>query len=286
MSELSVVKDRAKTAVAERLRSIKGDAIFRRSPPKYTLRAEDNLITGVTREDFWKDLEEGDGKELKDSRKAPAKFCAAYSSSALAVNSFGPFRHSPDRLNLPGFDGFNSAKFERKCPTGLDGKPPNLDFFAAGSGGLVAFESKFLETLDSRNAKFVESYNALIKSSLTEPVWRTTYEYLIDDSKKFKHLDAAQLVKHYLGIRNTFSECRATKVLFYVYWEPLNAEEFPVFQEHQNEIAEFSDSVSGSEIEFVAHSYSELWQFWSTGSQWNGMLAHIDALRRRYELNI
>jgi superfamily II DNA helicase RecQ len=41
----------------------------------------------VSLADFWSDLASGDGSELNDTLKRPAKFCAAVSSSALAVNA-------------------------------------------------------------------------------------------------------------------------------------------------------------------------------------------------------
>lgn len=210
------VRKRAEVAVAQRLLSIKGKAIFRSKPPGYTRLPEDNLVPGVTREDFWDDLTEGDGNELLDSLRAPAKFCAAYSSSALVVNTFGPFRHSPGHLVLAGCRDFVKALFERKCPTGLKGIPPNLDFFAAGPKILVAVESKFLETLRPKKALFKDSYNYLIQTQ-AEPAWQGMYKALLEDPTKFHHLDAAQLVKHYLGIQNTFRDCRVAKVLLYLY---------------------------------------------------------------------
>ena len=278
-------RKRAEVEVTRRLRSIKGDKIFRLDRPKYTLSVEDNLVTGLTIEDFWEDLDAGDGSELSDSPNAPAKFCAAYSSSALVVNTFGPFRHSPDHLSLVGYSDFSKTNFERKCPTGLRGIPPNLDFFATGPKSLVAVESKFLEILQPKTAIFKKSYDTAIET-LAEPVWEGMYQALLDDPAKYIHLDAAQLVKHYLGIRNTFSDCQAAKALVYMYWEPTNAEDLSEFREHRNEVALFSRAVEKSEIRFVAISYSELWRYWSDGSSWGGMLAHVNALKQRYELNI
>jgi hypothetical protein len=237
------------------------------------------------REDFWDDLKEGDGSELSDSPHAPAKFCAAYSSSALVVNTFGPFRRLPDHLTLAGYTDFRKSQFERKCPTGLRGIPPNLDFLAAGPNTIVAVESKFLEPLRPTKALFKESYNSLIQTQ-AEPAWQTAYRELLVDPTKFTQLDAAQLVKHYLGIRNTFRDCGVAQVLLYLFWEPTNAEEILEFREHRNEVALFSRAVEESEMRFVALSYSQLWQNWATGSGWDGMLAHIEELRLRYELNI
>jgi len=279
------VRKRAEAAVAHRLLSIKGNNIFRNQPPGYTLSLVENLVPGVRTEDFWEDLEHGDGSELSDSPKAPAKFCAAYSSSALVVNTFGPFRHYANHLALAGNSDFGETQFERKCPTGLRGIAPNLDFFAIGPNSVVAVESKFLETLRPKKAFFKESYNSVIQTQ-AEPAWQGMYTALLDNPTRFIHLDAAQLVKHYLGIRYTFRDCRVPQVLLYLYWEPTNAEDIPEFEKHRQELKLFSREVEESEFRFAALSYSELWQYWTKGSRWGGMLAHIDALKQRYELPI
>ncbi len=280
------VRKRAEAAVVQRLCSFKSKEIFRSKPPGYTRSPEENLVPGVTREDFWDDLTEGNGNELLDSPRAPAKFCAAYSSSALVVNTFGPFRHSPGNLTLAGQNGFSKLQFEQRCPTPLRGTPPNLDFMAAGSKILVAVESKFLETLRARKAaEFKESYHSVIQT-WAEPAWQDPYRALLDDPMKFTYLDAAQLVKHYLGIRHTFRDCRVDQVFLYLFWEPTNAEDILEYGKHRQEVELFSREVEESEIRFVALSYSQIWQNWSKVSAWGGMLAHIEALRQRYELSI
>lgn len=284
MLETSIRK-RAEYAVVQKLRSLRGKEIFRSKPLGYTRSPQENLIPSVTRKDFWDDLTGGDGNELLDSPRAPAKFCAAYSSSALVVNNFGPFRHSPANLVLASQNGFSKSQFERKCPTPLRGTPPNLDFLAAESNILVAVESKFLETLQPRKALFKDSYKPVIKT-WAEPAWQETYRALLGDPTKFAHLDAAQLVKHYLGIRYTFRDGRMAKVLLYLFWEPTNAEDIPEYVKHRQEVELFSKLVEESEIQFLAISYSQIWQNWSNVSAWGGMLAHIEALKQRYELSI
>ena len=279
------VRERAEAAVAQRLFSLKGKKIFRSKWPFHTKLPEDNLVTGVTRKDFWDDLKKGNGKELLDSPQAPAKFCAAYSSSALAVNTFGPFRHSPGNLVLAGHGDFSKSQFEQKCPTPLGWPPPNLDFLVDGPKIIVAVESKFLEPLVRPKPKFAERYNSVIRN-LAEPAWQGMYQSLLDKPTQFSHLDAAQLVKHYLGIRHTFRDSPVAKVLVYLFWEPTNAEDIPESVKHRQEVELFLREVEESEIRFVDLSYRELWQYWSEASGWEGMSAHIEALRQRYELDI
>jgi hypothetical protein len=136
---------------------------FRASAPQavpndkgYVEEASQNLIEGVRLEDFEADLLQGDGNELK------GKFRAAHSSSALAINTFAPFKGHLDALRLPGGSGFDDLHFEQKCPHGLVGRrSPNLDVLAEGSSCVVAIESKLLEPLSKHTAKFSPAYDAI-----------------------------------------------------------------------------------------------------------------------------
>jgi Fumarase C C-terminus len=51
---------------------------------------------------------------------------------------------------------------------------------------------------------------------------------------EFRLLDAYQLIKHYLGLSSTYQE-RPLK-LVYLYWEPANAGEIPIFAQHRDEL--------------------------------------------------
>ena len=248
------LRARAEKKAAERLAAINDRSIFRDSHEGYTKFPEQNLIPGVEKNDFWTDLGAGAGNELVDGKRDPAKFCAAFSSSALAVNAFGPFRHRPNHLELLGHSGFADTQFEKPLPTGLRGTDPHLDFFAVDAAAIVCVESKFLEILWPKEAKFADSYVAAIES-LAEPGWKGAYKELKRESRLFKYLDAAQLVKHYLGMRNTLGSVKAEQALLYVYWEPANASDIEEYRRHREEVARFTDAVRNSQIRFVARSY-------------------------------
>ena len=218
-------------------------------------------------------------------RGAPAKFCAAYSSSALVVNSFGPFRHAPDKLVLAGDSGYAEAMFERRCPNGLQGKSPNLDFFAANRTSVVGVESKFLEPLRPPKVDFSDQYRPAMNMK-AESVWRQVYESLVADPKRFKHLDVAQLVKHYLGLWHSFRAHEEPKRLVYLYWEPMNAGSIPEFVAHRRELSILAAEVTSSEVRFIFLSYLQLWQTWLAESPWDGIRAHVDALRQRYVFEV
>ena len=271
-------------AAARRLSELKGSRVFRNSRKSYTTAPDLNLVPGVTREDFWEDLDSGDGSELVDTEKAPAKFCAAHSSSALAVNSFGPFRRSPEHLFLLGSSAFGDAQFERKCPTGLRGTSPHLDFLVRGRHAIVGVESKFAEPLSWKSAGFVDSYRKLVGAESDEP-WRRVYETLDSDAKTFRYLDAVQMVKHSLGLRHTFSDAPEL-VLLYVFWEPSNAQQHREFAAHREEISRLAEWLVGADVRFESVAYAELWDQWEEHSTWAGAAAHVSALRDRYSFEV
>jgi len=281
----NTLRARAEKKAADRLEALSGRLIFRETHAGYTKRPEENLIPGIEANDFWPDLGAGAGNELVDGSRDPAKFCAAFSSSALAVNAFGPFRHRPQNLDLLGYRRFSEAQFEKPLPTGLLGTAPHLDFYVAGSGNLVCIESKFLETLWPKAAKFADSYQGAI-TSLAEPMWRSVYTELKANPRLFRFLDAAQLVKHYLGMRNTLGSVKAEQALLYVYWEPANAGDIEEFCRHRDEVRHLTEAVSGGQIKFVARSYRQLWDEWRDTSSWAGMEAHLSNLEQRYSFSI
>lgn len=268
-------------AILDRFRSLPDAPPFRDDYPSYTLTPGQNLLAGLP-EEILEDFAAGDGGELDGD---PPKFCAAHSSSALVANAFGPFRLEPGRLTLAGLSGFTESSFEKKLPTGLDGKPPNVDFFASGPEGTVAVESKFTEVLSRQTADFKPSYHGAIER-LAEPCWREVYESLVHDPSRFTHLNAAQLVKHYLGMQNSLREYSRHQVLVYVYWEPTNVNAVIEFSTHRAELAEFAAEVARSDVRFVALTYEELWAEWEEADTWAVMGEHMEALRARYSLSV
>jgi hypothetical protein len=92
-------------------------------------------------------------------------------------------------------------------------------------------------------------------------------------------LDVAQLIKHALGLANCFKG-RATKLL-YLFWEPVDWQQFSEFTLHRLEAQRFADAVKGAEIEFAFASYSDLWAQWSKSST-SDLQRQADALIERY----
>jgi hypothetical protein len=262
-----------------------GEGQLSRERDCYVCSAEDNLVLGVALSDFWDDLAQGDGSELHPRGKAAPKFCALYSSSALVVNSFGPFKCAPGDLVIGGDSGFKAIGFEFKCKNGLRGKNPNLDLLAVGHGRVLGVESKFTEILSVKPADFSQVYDEAVRAELPEP-WTGMFQLLRSDSRRFRFLDAAQLVKHALGLAHHFSVTGESQALLYLYWEPRNAAEIEEFASHREEVASFSGDVENGVLEFCAMSYLELWREWEREFSNPNLLEHVGRLRQRYELII
>lgn len=262
---------RAKQAIGQRFNEIAAEQLDDRG---YVARPELNLLPEVQLEDFRADLAQGSGDELA------GKFLAAHSSSALAVNTFGPWRSNPQSLQLLGQTGFTALQFERKCPTGLPGIPPNLDLVLESPGAVIGVESKFLEILEPKAPKFNDSYTPENLPQL-EPCWADLMAALRIGPKQY--LDAAQLVRHYLGLRKR-PEFKGRKIyLLYLFWEPVNWREFPEYRQHRTELAAFQAQVRDSDVTFIWRSYPELWNQWQ---QLRLRPTHVQALQQRYLLKI
>jgi hypothetical protein len=242
----------------------------------YALRLEDNLVDGVSRELFEDDYRAGAGHELE------RKMRAAHSSSALVVNTFAPWRKNPSTLFLANATGFNALRFEAVFPTGLGGTPPHLDLFADGAAP-VAVESKCLEYLTPKTAAFSRSYDTIADARRDSP-WFGLIDLLRRDPGRYRYLDAAQLVKHALGLmRAPFID---DVTLLYLYWEPLNHADFAEFPSHREEIASLQTMLEGAKPLLRSATYAELWEDLRTRSQEAWLQAHVDRLQERYAIVI
>lgn len=263
--------DSAKQAIRQRYNEISNERLDTHG---YALRPELNLIPGVQLDDIQADFLQGTGNELA------GKFRAAHSSSALAANTFGPWRVHPQSLHLLDKTGFEILQFEKQCPTGLGGFPPNLDLLVENPTVVIGVESKFLEFLSPKQPKFTDSYT---RDNL--PQMESCWAELIDDLKEGpkQYLDAAQLVRHYLGLRNQPGYREKKIVLLYLFWEPENWEEFEEYRQHRQELAAFQEKVSPSDVTVVWMTYPQLWTSWDKQDLYPD---HTGEIRKRYLLPI
>jgi restriction endonuclease-like protein len=239
----------------------------------YAESAQENLVAGVEFSRIESDLRRGDGNELE------GKFKAAHSSSALAVNSFGPFKVHPEQLSLLDHHGATNLEFERRFPIFRGGRAPNLDVWAEFRDSRIAVESKLLEYLTPKMGKFSAAYDRL--EPHCESCWWRAYEH--SQRGAAQYLDRAQLLKHYFGLNAHRRKNGGRVTLLYLFWEPLNWESIPECVQHRAEVVEFADGLAGSEIPFRWSPYRNVWEQWETKPS---LAQHVANIRSRYDVAI
>jgi len=231
----------------------------------YTTNIADNLFKLLSGKSG-KELEAGDGGELKGKQGQPAKIQALHSSSAIGINLFDYWREKPDLSLLFAACGLSRAnsdlsgeiQFEQKFP--IDARfpyAPNIDvvFFPSQPNQYKAFaiECKFTEPYSSRrHGGLDQKYfgNETIWEKL--PAIRHLAEEISPDDNHFEYLHAAQLIKHILGLNRKFGHSRYR--LLYLWYDALGE---PGFR-HRNEVEDFSDTVRSDSVLFHAATYQEL----------------------------
>lgn len=225
------------------------------------------------------DLSGKGGSELVARGDGSPKFHAAHSSACLAANVFGPWLVDKHDLLLGGTSFSGETHLEVECPSGLRGTPPTLDCLVDGPQ-VLAVESKCTETFGAHEAAFADAYRELV-ASVAHSTWQAEFERLVEDPRRYRQLDAAQLLKHYLGLRNGYGDRSVT--LAYLYWEPTNASDVAACVIHAAEVREFARCVDDPRVRFVGMPYQRLWEEWEQRDRPQWLREHAAALRRRYD---
>ena len=203
------------------------------------------------------DFNRGSGGELRarTGTRLP-KMHALHSSSVLACNIFDYWRGKdlgPLGEALGSGIRFEYLTFEAQFPTGLPGQPPNLDVALwLPSREVWGIESKFTEPFGA--AKFGPAFKDKYFPE-GQPVWSdrdlikcgVLAIALQKREVTFRHLDAAQLLKHALGLQMNHPR---SFTLVYLYAD----QEAPEAKQHRREIAEFGAVIDG-DFPFVPLSY-------------------------------
>lgn len=224
------------------------------------------FLPGVPAELCLAALRAAPGNEL-----ASGKFLSSQSSSALVVNCFGWFLENPARL--PPIPGLNAAwppvslrlEAEMRFPW-RGGKHPWLDAAIETPGELIGVESKRFEPFrDKKIAKFAEAYDRPVWNGAMVP-YRKMLDQLRNQPTRYRYLDAAQLVKHALGLATQSRRQGKRAILLYLFAEPralAGRSISPVHHDaHRDEIADFAETVAGGEVAFRAKSYTEWFDTW------------------------
>jgi len=253
----------------------------------YFIKWKDNA-PNIDTDLYEDDMSKGSGSELKGEKP---KFASIASSSALAVNTFALWKPDKNksenlkRLEIMGMKDFEHLKFERKFKNGI-GTPPNLDVALTNDSTVLAIECKFLEPFGTKKAEFK---NAYIKTdSRKKSKWNDLKNEIINGKVEFKHLDAAQLIKHFYGIAHDKDNNGKEKILMYLYWSPeeKNIKESKAHKQHMEELELFKKKVNGDEqVKFIAMSYQELWKQWDDNHKTpQEIKEQLKWIRNRYAL--
>ncbi|MDB5393229.1 MAG: hypothetical protein JWM91_735 [Rhodospirillales bacterium] len=149
------------------------------------------------------------------------------------------------------------------------GRHPWLDAAVISATHLIGIESKGFEPLRDPKAA---SFSAAMTGPYGVIGWRDTAQSL-DALRlgvlRYRHLDAAQLVKHAYGLVTEGRRIGRKPMLFYLFaasttqgCRPIAADDR---KRHRDEIADFAVRVAGDEVSFRAGSYRE-WLRGATGS--------------------
>jgi hypothetical protein len=197
------------------------------------------------------------GTELAPARLRPGRLWSLTSSAALVVNVFEHWRGhdtAPLVAALGLGEGAPELYFEEPLPTALAGDPPLGDVALRWpSGRLVSIESKFGEWLVRRprnKSGFKRKYFPPDRELWTDAGRPRCQALALDidaGRERFKHLHAAQLLKHALGLAKS---APADSTLVYLYYDWPSRER----DLHAAELERFAARIC-AEVDFRALSY-------------------------------
>ena len=252
-----------------------------RGSPAYTQILDENLFESLL-DPVIENFSQGDGGEINDEPGNPAKMRAVHSTSALAVNVFQYWLRVKDIPAIAAAcrfcgdqDRFSvNMVFEEKFSIfDSRGTKPNIDVVIHNSSlaqhSVFAIECKFTEPFGV-HAGLNEKYILRVD-------WQEIPQMLSLAKKLtpvFFHLDAAQLIRHILGLKKQFGTTGFR--LLYLYYADSGSEG----KRHKEEIEEFTRIAQSDNINFHSLTYQELIEgFASIRSEHS---RYVDYLTERY----
>lgn len=203
--------------------------------------------------------------------------------AALTLNTFINWVRQPQLMRLAGETGFRELRFDARCPTGIRGTPPLLELIAGNERTVVAVTARCADYLSLRPRKLASAYDR-VTPSLSSAPWLGLLPLIRGEPSPFRYVDAAGLLKHAVGLSQTFPN-RPVK-LAYLYWEPVNAAQYPAFAEHRAELSMLADHVAGSSVTLAAQSFDELWSEWQSQPEPDWLRGMVARLKARYSVAI
>jgi len=250
---------------------------------------EDSLVDGIDPARLRQVFATADSKG--PGSRQPRLF-AAQSPLMILVNSMAPWLGDIGKLIMRGERGFRDMRFEIRMPP-VEGEDwlwmPGL---LISPKRVIGVESETTDYLFGHRVEFTDRMEAFWEAR-ADNGWRREMQALQRGDHGYARLDAARMIKQYMGLRLMLDRLAADgappipATLLYLYWEPLNAARYGEFDEHHGELEQFQAAVAGGDIDFVPMSYLDLWASWSrddNAPKWLPM--HIARLHQRYSFRI
>ena len=242
------------------------------------------LLPGVPEDYVRVRLSAAGGKEIESG-----KFTSPDSSAALAVNAFAWFHQQPELLpSIPGTEaaGWPPERVEIEYCVRFPwsgGRHPWLDAFVETATYIIGVESK-------RHEPFRDAKHVSLSEAYDRPVWGKRmgpYEAMRDQLRsggtRFLHLDAAQLVKHALGLFTEASRrARKDPILVYLYAEP-SCWRADAIARHRDEVVAFTRTMDGAAVRFTPVRWRDWLATWTVQDN-AALAAHRQRLTERFDL--
>ena len=286
-----------------------GGTIPNRGEKNYLPNLTDNLFEPLSKESF-ASYKSGDGNETRDSKTRLAKMKALHSSSAIVVNLFQYWQGKKDIspiLNTCRLCSRNSGmgvmierlgsvsereipivlsplkyeiKFEEQYKISEDKSlfphSPNIDVVVDTPFSDLAIEAKFTEPYSSRkHGGLKEKYIDDISFWDGLPNLYELAKEISPNDNRFQYLDAAQLIKHILGLKRS---CKKKYFrLFYLWYDVIGQDG----AEHRKEIEQFAEIAKKDDVRFNHITYQEVIVDLAK-EFYNGNESYCDYLTNRY----
>lgn len=256
----------------------------------HTAELRDNVVPSISDEQLSvlrAQLEAGDGGELRPRPKSGKTTAhAPYSSAALALNAFGGWLGSEQRLTVAGLGGWSEPmQIEAKLQIAHGGGRANLDVLLRAEGRVLGIESKLSEYVADHSVRHLSAVYATERMAALLPAdsgWRRVLDALLNGDLSCNFLDPEQLLKHALALHSQFPD--AERTLGYIFWEPANADEIPILRGHDDELGQLLDLLGDdADPAFVVLTYDDLLDEWQAEAASDAHAkGHVAALRARY----
>ena len=249
--------------------------------------AVEALLPHLDRPSILKIYDAASGSEIRSG-----KFANPASSAALAANVFGWFLPRPEKLLIPigsnnVFQNVQSVSLEAEVRfPWRGGRHPSLDALVITRAEVIGIEAKRYEPFRSKTAPvFSEAFERGVWSGLDG--YNALRKKLMTGDIAFRHLDAAQLIKHALGLAAEAERSVLKPVLIYLHAAPERWPDGRAVQPSQKiahlaEINKFNAAVAGDRVVFLPMSYRTMLECWQ---QLGGRTAdHADAIVNAFDL--